>query len=670
MKHVLTTPKLGIPVDMILAGSVKPASDRSQSRSQSRAQSRLPKVLLRGEAARAWCAGKRTRLYIRESSNKQKDKFGPADQRSAGMRAVSYLKTLMWDHEYVDTASGGGSLSGNEGGLLKRIAFLRAIADAEDGLYDILIIGRADRFARDDADFWSTIMAFIDAGVAVYFEEEEKLCGVEDGWDAIRQEVGAATVWLIKHRKRVQVGFAEKRKVKGTTGGVPLGYEMDGKKDRIQPKHLAECKNAAKVATKWDAESGRPVEWALDCAPRKRMGPGKNEEWPALCPVQLPRQTHLLYHTGQFTIRTLAERLSAFGFISRQALPIGPSTVASILGNPIVIGTRRLDVSNFEGRQVFGEEHTDWVPGIVGADVFADNQARAETGATYKRPNRPDRQVLPFVEVLRCGRLKQDGETCGEPLNLSMSTPDQARPGQRLYRYGHPRHKGCHEVGMPEIVISELPLLAFVREMAYDLLLTPAQMTKLDAYHRQMARTQTGALQTRADLEAKLQRLHEIYEQGGSDKVTYQAKVKAVKDELAKQPSLVLVPEEENVLFIRSLARSWDAFAGVPQTAPAEEMFKARAGLKRIVSEFFREMYVSHTENKGELSIKVVFKDHYLNLVKAAYVGDLSKLLGLIGQDSQREEVLAWATFQRNSDQAMGLVAVSGRGRTPLARAA
>ena len=85
--------------------------------------------------------------YIRESTVAQGDRYGRDAQRAAIVRAAAELH-LEVVAEYLDLISGTGAL--------KRSDFQRMVTDAPAGRFTVLVVYDTSRFARNEADAFTT----------------------------------------------------------------------------------------------------------------------------------------------------------------------------------------------------------------------------------------------------------------------------------------------------------------------------------------------------------------------------------------------------------------------------------------------------------------------------------------------------------------------------------
>jgi DNA invertase Pin-like site-specific DNA recombinase len=116
-----------------------------------------------------------------------------------------------------------------------------AIAAAQAGAYDVLVVAYVDRWQRN---LRQTLNVLDDelhpASVAVWFCDEEILSSCERNWDQLVDLAKAAESWLRRHRRRVKEGLAAKLASKRDPGGrPPFGFRRNlGKLIEPDPEHL------------------------------------------------------------------------------------------------------------------------------------------------------------------------------------------------------------------------------------------------------------------------------------------------------------------------------------------------------------------------------------------------------------------------------------------------
>ncbi len=113
--------------------------------------------------------GLRARGYVRDSTVDQADGFSPDVQRS---RETAFARDheLEWQDVFYEEYVSGRS-------VLKRSQFKPAIADAEQGLYDVLLVFHTSRFARSMPDAREYKRRLAEVGVLVVFVQQGMVSG-------------------------------------------------------------------------------------------------------------------------------------------------------------------------------------------------------------------------------------------------------------------------------------------------------------------------------------------------------------------------------------------------------------------------------------------------------------------------------------------------------------
>ncbi|MEK6225809.1 MAG: recombinase family protein [Chloroflexota bacterium] len=337
---------------------------------------------------RAWLEGKRARGYLRVSTVPQADRYGPAAQRHDEELATRALRTAPLEVFYEDHVTGTNAIV--------RSDFQRMVADAAAKHFDVLVVGRVDRFARNERDAWNYLHELERAGVAVFFVEEDVLVPHDERWqDEIGGEVNAAAAYSRKLSRNVRKGLARKWASGSHAGGVPYGYSR------------------------------------IDDA--RRLVPNADAPIRALC--------FELYVTGRYTFDSLAAELNTRGHRLR-GRPFTKISVNHILKNPIVIGEVRWHLHRDDE-----DARADAVERIVSPPMWESVQAlmRRRGG----RQDRVTRHRYVFSGITRCA-------DCGQRLRGHfIRANSETSPARRdQVRYEHQRN-GC-AVGM----ISERKVLA------------------------------------------------------------------------------------------------------------------------------------------------------------------------------------------------------------------
>jgi DNA invertase Pin-like site-specific DNA recombinase len=321
---------------------------------------------------RAWLTGKRARGYLRVSSKGQADRYGPAAQRKDELEAATAHETRELTHFYEDHVTATNAL--------KRSDFQKMVADARAKAFDVLYVGRVDRFARNERDAWNYLHDLEAAGAAVYFVEEDVLVPHDPDWqDKIGDEVNGAAAYVRKLRRNVTKGLRAKWAAGGHVGGVPFGYTRTADKLSIEPN--------------------------ADIAVRKLA--------------------FELYATGGFTMTKLAEELNSRG-LTIDGRPFRTRAIWAILSNPIVIGKVRFHIDRADA-----EIREDLVAPVISVELW--EAAQRYMIARSKKSERVKRRRYVFSGVARCA-------TCSE--RLYGSTKSERSPGKKSRRLIH-SPRGC-----------------------------------------------------------------------------------------------------------------------------------------------------------------------------------------------------------------------------------
>lgn len=170
----------------------------------------------------------KARGHIRESTERQGERFGPDAQRAAIRRAAAELGVELDElRGYVDLVSATGRVVRDE--------LARAIADARAGELAILVCYDTSRFARNERLAFAFEDELRQAGARVYY-------ALERIWaDDDEQAMPKGTFHVInaeysrKLSRRIRDGVAAKKARGGYHGGIPWGYRLSADKMRLEP---------------------------------------------------------------------------------------------------------------------------------------------------------------------------------------------------------------------------------------------------------------------------------------------------------------------------------------------------------------------------------------------------------------------------------------------------
>lgn len=182
-------------------------------------------------------AGARAIAYLRVSTvGQQKDGLGLEVQRdSVTDYAAEHSLTLL---EVVEEAASGGVREGEVFSYEHRRVLLSLMERAEAGEYDVLLVAKLDRLARDFATLVTLERRLEKYGVTVLSVGEEN--GDGPIADFIRGQLAlVAQLERAQIRERLSAGKAKKQSKGGNTDGrIPYGYQSEEAHLIIDPSQV------------------------------------------------------------------------------------------------------------------------------------------------------------------------------------------------------------------------------------------------------------------------------------------------------------------------------------------------------------------------------------------------------------------------------------------------
>lgn len=164
--------------------------------------------------------GLRAARWIRESTDRQAEKYGPDAQREQQDRAIERYglidSGLVWQ-----VAHSGRTIAGTP-------EFAAMLAAAGSG-YDVLLVGYVSRFARDLRTAVNARHDLHQAGAALLFCDERVLSSDESAWETWAREAVEAEAYQRRLARRVAEGYEAKfRRRRDPGGNPPLGFRRVG----------------------------------------------------------------------------------------------------------------------------------------------------------------------------------------------------------------------------------------------------------------------------------------------------------------------------------------------------------------------------------------------------------------------------------------------------------
>jgi DNA invertase Pin-like site-specific DNA recombinase len=172
-------------------------------------------------------SGLRAARWVRESTERQVDRYGPDAQREQQDQALARYGLvdtgLAWQ-----VAHSGRTVAGTR-------QFADMLARAGHG-YDVLLVGYVSRFARDLRTAVNARHELHAAGAALLFCDERLLSSDEDAWETWAREAVEAEAYSRRLGRRIREGYAAKRRRHADPGGrAPFGFRRVGEPALLEP---------------------------------------------------------------------------------------------------------------------------------------------------------------------------------------------------------------------------------------------------------------------------------------------------------------------------------------------------------------------------------------------------------------------------------------------------
>ena len=166
--------------------------------------------------------------YIRESTRGQADRYGPEIQRAEQHRYAERYGLAPTGREYVDLVSGKDTL--------RRSDFVRMVADAEAGAFEVLLCYDTSRFARNVADAYAYRERLARAGVAIVFCSDGLISGNVDTFEVEGLKTVSDAAYIRRLSRNVARGYEHKWRLFNDPGGIPpLGFARVGDRKLLAP---------------------------------------------------------------------------------------------------------------------------------------------------------------------------------------------------------------------------------------------------------------------------------------------------------------------------------------------------------------------------------------------------------------------------------------------------
>ena len=166
--------------------------------------------------------------YVRESTRGQADRYGPDIQRAEQRRYAERYGLAPTGREYVDLVSGKDTL--------RRSDFVRMVADAEAGLFEVLLCYDTSRFARNVGQAYEYRDRLARAGVVIVFCSDGLISGNVDTFEVEGLKTVSDAAYVRRLSRNVARGYEHKWRLFNDPGGrPPLGFARLGDRKLLAP---------------------------------------------------------------------------------------------------------------------------------------------------------------------------------------------------------------------------------------------------------------------------------------------------------------------------------------------------------------------------------------------------------------------------------------------------
>ena len=275
--------------------------------------------------------GRRCASYIRESTRAQADRYGPDLQRAEQRRYAERYGLLATGLEYLDLVSGKDTL--------RRTDFQRMLADAEAGLFDILLCYDTSRFARNPADHYVYLERLAKLGISVVFCADGLIAGNTDTYELQGMKAVSDAGYLRRLSRNVTRGYNAKWERHNDPGGrPPLGFARTGPERLLTPVEGPELETVRKLfalyATGTESDFSLGGEFGLSefrveeilqnplYAGRAVRHKGKPDEEERLARFAAPVHPALFERVQQIRIERRTRHSAGGGSVGRRPYPL------------------------------------------------------------------------------------------------------------------------------------------------------------------------------------------------------------------------------------------------------------------------------------------------------------------------------------------------------------
>jgi site-specific DNA recombinase len=392
-------------------------------------------------------------LYLRVSSRKQLDGVSLEDQEHLGR---SYAERIGWQVTHVYVEPGRSAFTED---LAKRVAFQELLADARRHKFDVVLVYKLNRFARN-----------VPAQYAAAAELE---------------------------RYGVQIASVTEP-IERTTASGRATFGMLAVMAQLQSDQLSEKMRDTRAA---EARQGRHV------------GPvpvGFTRANGVLLPndsIGAPQLAFQLYATRQYSFATVADALNVAGWQTPSGGLFTKFQVEEMLKNPVYIGRVRCHNQEYPGQHAAVVEQATW-------DLVHDEIARR--GAAADHSHRAASQPALLTGLARCSN-------CGAPMWRGGTDGAYYHCSGRLTHAREPRCnlRGVQAAAAEAHVLLSLALMSSDQQLLSQAATELSQAAgrelrtrpirdykKIEEQIRRLGRLYEAGLKTDTEFEAELAALH------------------------------------------------------------------------------------------------------------------------------------------------------------------
>lgn len=206
---------------------------------------------------------KRAVNYERLSDDKKKSGDNVADQREGAKKLAAREGFDLIDH-YRDNSRTASDPEGKP-----RPDFLRLLADAKAGRFDVLIVRHIDRLYRHPADLLKLTSIFNERGIVIYQEQADYPYDLRTPTGMLNANIAASVaLYEIQHKKERQRAMSEAMLKEGKPlPGGPRPFGFDKAKDgsltiredeadliRAATKHVLQGGSLGSIIRSWEAQ--------------------------------------------------------------------------------------------------------------------------------------------------------------------------------------------------------------------------------------------------------------------------------------------------------------------------------------------------------------------------------------------------------------------------------